>query len=84
MLAAPDAAAPALRAKFRAEQAIAASAVPSTILRPTYFMETLAAALRCLWPTSHSCLPPRSAVHGRGPAARGLPQRQPFLDTERN
>ena len=40
MLAAPDAAAPALQAKFHAEQAIAASAVPSTIFRPTYFMET--------------------------------------------
>ena len=46
MLAAPDAAAPALRAKSRAEQAIAASAVPSTIFRPTYFMETLPRQVR--------------------------------------
>jgi uncharacterized protein YbjT (DUF2867 family) len=46
MLAAPDAAAPALRAKFRAEQAIAASAVPFTIFRPTYFMETLPRQVR--------------------------------------
>ena len=46
MLAAPDAAAPALRAKFHAEQAIAASAVPSTIFRPTYFMETLPRQVR--------------------------------------
>lgn len=46
MLAAPDAAAPALCAKFRAEQAIAASAVPSTIFRPTYFMETLPRQIR--------------------------------------
>jgi uncharacterized protein YbjT (DUF2867 family) len=45
-LAAPDAAAPALRAKFHAEQAIAASAVPSTIFRPTYFMETLPRQVR--------------------------------------
>jgi uncharacterized protein YbjT (DUF2867 family) len=46
MLAAPDAAAPALRAKSRAEQAIAASAVPATIFRPTYFMETLPRQVR--------------------------------------
>jgi uncharacterized protein YbjT (DUF2867 family) len=46
MLAAPDAGAPALRAKFHAEQAIAASAVPSTIFRPTYFMETLPRQVR--------------------------------------
>jgi uncharacterized protein YbjT (DUF2867 family) len=46
MLATPDAAAPTLRAKFHAEQAIAASAVPSTILRPTYFMETLPRQVR--------------------------------------
>jgi uncharacterized protein YbjT (DUF2867 family) len=46
MLAAPDAAAPALRAKFQAEQAIAASAVPFTIFRPTYFMETLPRQVR--------------------------------------
>jgi uncharacterized protein YbjT (DUF2867 family) len=46
MLAASDAAAPALRAKFHAEQAITASAVPSTILRPTYFMETLPRQVR--------------------------------------
>jgi NADH dehydrogenase len=45
-LAAPDAAAPSLRAKFRAEQAIAASAVPFTIFRPTYFMETLPRQVR--------------------------------------
>jgi uncharacterized protein YbjT (DUF2867 family) len=45
-LAAPDAAAPSLRAKFHAEQAIAASAVPFTILRPTYFMETLPRQVR--------------------------------------
>lgn len=41
MLAAPDAAAPDLRAKFHAEQAIAGSGVPYTIFRPTYFVETL-------------------------------------------
>jgi DDE superfamily endonuclease len=35
MLAAPDAAAPSLRAKFHVEQAIAASAVPFTIFRRT-------------------------------------------------
>jgi uncharacterized protein YbjT (DUF2867 family) len=46
MLAAPDAAAPARRAKFHAEQAVAASAVPSTIFRPTYFMETLPRQVR--------------------------------------
>jgi uncharacterized protein YbjT (DUF2867 family) len=46
MLAAPDAAAPSLRAKFHAEQAIAAAAVPFTIFRPTYFMETLARQVR--------------------------------------
>jgi uncharacterized protein YbjT (DUF2867 family) len=46
MLAAPDAAAAALRAKFHAEQAIAASAVPSTSFRPTYFMETLPRQVR--------------------------------------
>jgi uncharacterized protein YbjT (DUF2867 family) len=46
MLAAPDAGAPALRAKFHAEQAIAASAVPWTIFRPTYFMETLPRQVR--------------------------------------
>jgi uncharacterized protein YbjT (DUF2867 family) len=46
MLAAPDAAAPSLRAKFHAEQAIAASAVPFTIFRPTYFMETLPRQVR--------------------------------------
>ena len=46
MLAAPDAAAPALRAKFHAEQTIAASAVASTIFRPTYFMETLPRQVR--------------------------------------
>jgi uncharacterized protein YbjT (DUF2867 family) len=46
MLAAPDAAAAALRAKFHAEQAIAASAVPSTIFRPTSFMETLPRQVR--------------------------------------
>jgi uncharacterized protein YbjT (DUF2867 family) len=46
MLAAPDAAAPSLRAKFQAEQAIVASAVPSTIFRPTYFMETLPRQVR--------------------------------------
>jgi uncharacterized protein YbjT (DUF2867 family) len=45
-LAAPDAAAPSLRAKFRAEQAIGASAVPSTIFRTTYFMETLPRQVR--------------------------------------
>ena len=46
MLAAPDAGAPALRAKFHAQQAIAASAVPSAIFRPTYFMETLPRQVR--------------------------------------
>ena len=46
MLVAPDAAAPALRAKFHAEQAITASAVPSTVFRPTYFMETLPRQVR--------------------------------------
>jgi uncharacterized protein YbjT (DUF2867 family) len=46
MLAAPDAASPDLRAKFRAEQAIAASGVPYTIFRPTYFMETLPRQVR--------------------------------------
>jgi uncharacterized protein YbjT (DUF2867 family) len=46
MLAAPDAPAPALRAKFHAEQAIVASGVPSTIFRPTYFMETLPRQVR--------------------------------------
>jgi uncharacterized protein YbjT (DUF2867 family) len=45
-LAASDAAAPSLRTKFHAEQAIAASAVPSTIFRPTYFMETLPRQVR--------------------------------------
>jgi NADH dehydrogenase len=40
-LAAPDAAAPDLRAKFHAEQAITAGPVPYTIFRPTYFMESL-------------------------------------------
>jgi uncharacterized protein YbjT (DUF2867 family) len=46
MLAAADAAAPDLRAKFRAEQAIAASGVPYTIFRPTYFMDTLPQQVR--------------------------------------
>lgn len=46
MLAAPDSAAPDLRAKFHAEQAIAASGVPYTIFRPTYFMETLPRQIR--------------------------------------
>jgi uncharacterized protein YbjT (DUF2867 family) len=46
MLAAPDAATADLRAKFHAEQAIAASAVPYTIFRPTYFMETLHRQIR--------------------------------------
>jgi uncharacterized protein YbjT (DUF2867 family) len=45
-LAASDAAAPDLRAKFHAEQAIAASGVPYTIFRPTYFMETLRRQIR--------------------------------------
>ena len=40
-LAAPDAPAPDLRAKFHAEEAIATSGVPYTIFRPTYFMDTL-------------------------------------------
>ena len=40
-LAAPDAPAADLQAKFRAEQAIAASGVPYTIFRPTYLMDTL-------------------------------------------
>jgi uncharacterized protein YbjT (DUF2867 family) len=40
-LAAPDAGAPDLRAKFHAELAIASSGAPYTIFRPTYFMETL-------------------------------------------
>ena len=40
-LAAPDAPAADLRAKFHAEQAIAASGVPYTIFRPSYFMESL-------------------------------------------
>ena len=46
MLAAPDAGAAALRAKFHAEQAITTSAVPSTIFRPTYRMETLPRQVR--------------------------------------
>jgi uncharacterized protein YbjT (DUF2867 family) len=46
LLAAPYAAASALRAKFRAEQAIAAAGVPFTIFRPTYFMETLPRQVR--------------------------------------
>jgi uncharacterized protein YbjT (DUF2867 family) len=45
-LAASDAAAPDLRAKFHAEQAIATSGVPYTIFRPTYFMETLPRQIR--------------------------------------
>jgi NADH dehydrogenase len=45
-LAASVAAAPDLRAKFHAEQAIAASGVPYTIFRPTYFMETLPRQIR--------------------------------------
>jgi uncharacterized protein YbjT (DUF2867 family) len=45
-LAAPDAPAPDLRAKFQAEQAIAASGVPYTVFRPTYFMETLPRHIR--------------------------------------
>jgi uncharacterized protein YbjT (DUF2867 family) len=45
-LAGPDASAPDLRAKFHAEQAIAASGVPYTIFRPTYFMETLPRQIR--------------------------------------
>lgn len=45
-LAAPDAHAPDLRAKFQAEQAIAASGVPYTVFRPTYFMETLPRHIR--------------------------------------
>lgn len=40
-LAAADAPAADLRAKFHAEQAIAASGAPYTIFRPTYFMESL-------------------------------------------
>ena len=40
-LAAPDAIAPDLAAKFRAERAIVGSGVPYTIFRPTYFMESL-------------------------------------------
>lgn len=45
-LAASDAAASDLRAKFHAEQAIAASGVPYTIFRSTYFMETLPRQIR--------------------------------------
>jgi uncharacterized protein YbjT (DUF2867 family) len=45
-LAAPDALAPDLRAKFQAERAIAESGVPYTVFRPTYFMETLPRHLR--------------------------------------
>jgi uncharacterized protein YbjT (DUF2867 family) len=45
-LAAPDAPAADLRAKFHAEEAIAASGVPYTIFRPTYFMDTLPRHLR--------------------------------------
>jgi uncharacterized protein YbjT (DUF2867 family) len=41
MLAAPDSRSASLRAKSSAEHAIAASGVPYTIFRPTYFMETL-------------------------------------------
>jgi uncharacterized protein YbjT (DUF2867 family) len=45
-LAAPDAPAADLRAKFHAEEAIVASGVPYTIFRPTYFMDTLPRHLR--------------------------------------
>ena len=45
-LAAPDADAADLRAKFQAELAIASSGVPYTIFRPTYFMETLPRQVR--------------------------------------
>ena len=45
-LAAPDAPAADLRAKYHAERAIAASAVPYTIFRPTYFMDTLPRQVR--------------------------------------
>ena len=45
-LAAPDAPAADLRAKFHAEEAIAASGVPYTIFRPTYFMDTLPRHIR--------------------------------------
>jgi uncharacterized protein YbjT (DUF2867 family) len=46
MLAAPDSGSASLRAKWRAEHAIAASGVPHTIFRPTYFMETLPRHIR--------------------------------------
>jgi hypothetical protein len=47
MLAAPDSrSASLLRAKWSAEHAIAASGVPYTIFRPTYFMETLPRHIR--------------------------------------
>ena len=46
MLAAPDSRSASLRAKWSAEHAIAASGVPYTIFRPTYFMETLPRHIR--------------------------------------
>jgi len=46
MLAAPDVRSASLRAKWSAEHAIAASGVPYTIFRPTYFMETLPRHIR--------------------------------------
>ena len=46
MLAAPDSRSASLRAKSSAEHAIAASGVPYTIFRPTYFMETLPRHIR--------------------------------------
>ena len=46
MLAAPDSRSASLRAKWSAEHAIAASGVPYTIFRPTYFMDTLPRHIR--------------------------------------
>jgi uncharacterized protein YbjT (DUF2867 family) len=46
MLASPDSRSASLRAKSSAEDAIAASGVPYTIFRPTYFMETLPRHIR--------------------------------------
>jgi uncharacterized protein YbjT (DUF2867 family) len=46
MLAASQSRSASLRAKWHAERAIAASGVPYTIFRPTYFMETLPRHIR--------------------------------------
>jgi uncharacterized protein YbjT (DUF2867 family) len=71
-LAASVAAAPDLRAKFHAEQAIAASGVPYTIFRPTYFMETLPRQIRGRRGSPGPPAPPISLPRCRRLRAHGL------------